>query len=155
MSFTNMAIYFKNGKKIPIDKRAYRIICNALEETEMMSYSVEPKVSVVKSVGIYKIKNNTLYDNSNAKDEADAERRFRWVQRRLKLIKDYVGVPMTSGSIQTSGLLHFLQQGVDKTGMSFRDFVCSERGKELAKRYDYYSALYTTSLIDKFKSYFE
>lgn len=155
VSHTNMAIYFKNGKKISIDERAYRIVCNALEETEMMSYSAEPKVSIVKSVGIYKIKNNTLYDNSNAKDETDAERRFRWVQRRLKIIKDYVGVPMTSGSIQNSGLLHFLQQGVAETGMSFREFVCSEQGKELAKRYDYYSALYTTSLIDKFKYYFE
>ena len=155
VSRENMMIYFRNGKKIPIDMRTYELLRNAFEETEMMSYSAEPKVSVVRSVGIYKIKNNTLYDNSNAKDEADAERRFRWVQRRLMIFKDYVGVPMTSGSIQTSGLLHHLKEELAETGMSFREFICSERGRDLAKRYDYYSNLYTTSMIEKFKKYFE
>ena len=155
VSKENMMIYFRNGKKIPIDERGYHILHEAFHETEMMSYSAEPKVSIVKSVGIYKIKKNTLYDNSNAKDEADAERRFRWAQRRLAIMRDYIGIPMTSGSIQNSGLLHCIQQEVSETGMPFREFVISERGKALAKRYDYYSDLYAISIVEKFKRFFE
>jgi hypothetical protein len=148
-------IYFRNGKQIPIDSRGYKLLDEAFRETEMMSYSDEPKVSVVRSVGIYKIKHNTLYENDNAKDETDAERRFRWVQRRLAIIRDYVGVPMTSGTIQTSGMLHCLQRGIAETGMSFREYIFSDAGKALARRYDYYSELYATTLVEKFKKYFE
>ena len=100
-----------------------------------MSYAEEPKISVVKSVGIYKIRANTLYDNDDAKSEVDAERRYRWLQRRMSMIRDYAGVHMTSNTIQNSGLLHYLQEGVHRTGMSFREFVYSDEGKKLAERY--------------------
>lgn len=155
VSQKDMMIYFKNGKSIPIDSRCYRILQAAFNEEEMMSYAEEPKVSVVKSVGIYKMRTNTLYSNDDAKSEVDAERRYRWLQRRLTMIRNYVGVPMTSNSIQNSGLLHYLREGVHRTGMSFREYAYSEEGKKLALRYDILSDYASVTLIDKFKQYFE
>ena len=155
VSQKDMKIYFRNGKVIPIDSRCYRMLQAAFHEEEMMSYAEEPKLSVVKSVGIYKMRTNTLYDNDNAKSEVDAERRYRWLQRRLTIIRDYIGVPMTSNTIQNSGLLHFLKEGVHRTGMSFRDYAYSEEGKKLAMRYDILSEYASVTIIEKFKQYFE
>lgn len=67
VSQKEMMIYFKNGKVVPIDNRCYRMLQAAFNEEELMSYSEEPKISVVKSVGIYKIRSNTLYTNENIK----------------------------------------------------------------------------------------
>ena len=155
VSQKEMMIYFKNGKTIPIDNRCYRMLQAAFNEEEMLSYAEEPKVSVVKSVGIYKIRANTLYGNEDAKNETDAERRYRWLQRRLMMMRDYTGVPMTSGTIQNSGLLYYLQEGVHRTGMPFRDYAYSEEGKRLAMRYDILSEYAPMTVIEKFKQYFE
>jgi hypothetical protein len=155
VSQQDMKIYFRNGKVIPIDHRCYNILQAAFNEEEMMSYAEEPKISFVKSVGIYKMRANTLYTNDDAKNEVDAERRYRWIQRRLTIIREYSGIPMTSGTIQNSGLLHYLRMGVHKTGMSFREYVYSEEGKQLAMRYDILSEYAAITLIEKFKQYFE
>lgn len=155
VSQKDMKIYFKNGKTIPIDSRCYMILQAAFNEEEMMSYAEEPKISVVKSVGIYKMRTNTLYSNDDAKSEVDAERRYRWLQRRLTMIRKYVDIPMTSNSIQNSGFLHYLRDGVHRTRMSFRDYAYSEEGKKLAMRYDILSEYASVTLIEKFKRYFE
>lgn len=155
VSQKEMMIYFKNGKVVPIDNRCYRMLQAAFNEEELMSYSEEPKISVVKSVGIYKIRSNTLYTNENIKNEADVERRYRWIQRRLMIIRKYTGVQMTPNTIQNSGLLHYLQEGVHRTGMSFRDFAHSEEGRKLAMKYDMLSEYAPATLIEKFKKYFE
>lgn len=155
VSKDDMVIYFKNGKIVPIDNRCYKILQAAFNEEEMMSYAEEPKISVVKSVGIYKIRTNTLYNNDNAKNEVDAERRYRWLQRRIAIIRDYIGVHMTSGTIQNSGLFHCIQESMHRTGMDFREFAYSDDGKKLAERYDILSEYAPATLIEKFKSYFE
>lgn len=155
VSQNDMAIYFKNGKVVPIDNRCYKLLQAAFSEEEMMSYAEEPKISVVKSVGIYKIRANTLYSNEDAKSEVDAARRYRWLQRRMTMIRDYIGVHMTSNTIQNSGFLHYLREGVNKTGLSFRDFVYSEEGQKLAERYDILSEYAATTVIEKFKQYFK
>lgn len=155
VSHKEMKIYFKNGKVIPIDSRCYQMLQLAFNEEEMMSYAEEPKISVVKSVGIYKMRTNTLYNNDDAKNEVDAERRYRWLQRRLNIIRNYIGIPMTSSTIQNSGLLHYLREGVHRTGMSFREYVYSPEGKQLAMRYDIMSEYASVTLIEKFKQYFE
>lgn len=155
VSQKEMMIYFKNGKVVPIDNRCYRMLQAAFNEEELMSYSEEPKISVVKSVGIYKIRSNTLYTNENIKNEADVERRYRWIQRRLMIIRKYTGVQMTPNTIQNSGLLHYLQEGVCRTGMPFRDFAYSEEGRKLAMKYDMLSEYAPVTLIEKFKKYFE
>lgn len=151
----DMTIYFKNGKTVPIDNRCYKILQAAFNEEEMMSYAEEPKISVVKSVGIYKMRTNTLYTNEDAKNEVDVERRYRWLQRRMAMIRDYIGVYMTSNAIQNSGLLHYLQEGVHRSGMTFREYAYSKEGRKLAERYDILSEYAPVTIIEKFKKYFE
>ena len=155
VSHKDMKIYFRNGKTIHIDSRCYRMLQEAFNEEEMMSYAEEPKISIVKSVGIYKMRTNTIYTNDDVKSEIDIERRYRWLQRRLAMIRKWVDVPMTSSSLQNSGLLHYLREGIHKTGMSFREYAYSEEGKQLAMRYDILSEYASVTLIEKFKRYFE
>jgi hypothetical protein len=44
---------------------------------------------------------------------------------------------------------------VEETGLTFREFVRTERVKMLAQRYDIRSDLYAQILIEKFTRYFE
>ena len=107
-------------------------------------YTTEPEVRF-----------NALSDNSNYNDEQSVERRYRFVQRRLHLISNDLGVKLTSGGIQSSGLLWHIQQGVKETGLTFREFVKIKRATELARRYDIWSEYYSQILLEKFEQYFD
>ena len=66
-----------------------------------------------------------------------------------------LGIKLTAGGISASGLLHHIQLGVKETGLSFREFVKTDEAKELARRYDIMSELYSQILVEKFNMYFE
>lgn len=147
-------IYFRTGKTIPITEEDYTLIKNACEEEELISFGATSRISKVKSYGFYKQRFNALSDNGNPTDEQDLERRFRFVQRRLLLISKDIGVQLTSGGIQTGGLLHHLKQGVEESGLTFREYVKTKEAKGLARRYDIVTGFYAQILIDKFEEYF-
>ena len=146
--------YFRTGKTIPITEEDYVLIKNACEEEELISFGETSRISKVKSYGFYKQRFNALSDNGDPTDEQDLERRFRFIQRRLLLISKDIGVQLTSGGIQTGGLLHHLRQGVEESGLKFREYVKTKEAKDLARRYDILSELYSQMLIDKFEEYF-
>lgn len=148
-------IYFKTGKTIPITSDQYELIKSACEETELISFGETARTSIVQSEGFYKIRCNALSANDDIHDEAAVERRFRFIQRRLMLISKDLGVKLTSGGLHTSGLLWNLQQGVEATGMPFREYVRTQEAIELAKRYDIFSELAPQMLIEKFENYFK
>lgn len=147
-------IYFRTGKTIPITEENYALIKNACEEEELISFGTTSRISKVMSYGFYKQRFNALSDNGDPTNEQDLERRFRFVQRRLLLISKDIGIQLTSGGLQTSGLLHHLKQGVKEGGLTFREYVKTEQAKELARRYDILTSLYSQILIDKFEEYF-
>lgn len=147
-------VYFRTGKTIPITEEDYVLIKNACNEEELISFGETSRISKVKSYGFYKQRFNALSDNGDPTDEQDLERRFRFIQRRLLLISKDIGVQLTSGGIQTGGLLHHLKQGVEESGLTFREYVKTSEAKELARRYDIMSELYGQMLIDKFEEYF-
>jgi hypothetical protein len=148
-----MCIYFKTGKIIPIDDRVYVLLQKACNETEILSYNNNTqKVSMVQSLGIYKMRSNTLSKNDDVSDLGNQERRYRWVQRRLELIKRYLALPMTSGSLQTSGLWYNIQTGMKEEGMSFDEYLHTTACKQIAQRYDIYSNLYAQIIKSKFES---
>ncbi len=147
-------VYFRTGKTIPITEEDYVLIKNACDEEELISFGETSRISNVKSYGFYKQRFNALSDNGDPTDEQDLERRFRFVQRRLLLISKDLGVQLTSGGIQTGGLLHHLKQGVEESGMTFREYVKTKEVKDLARRYDIMSELYGQMLVDKFEEYF-
>ena len=147
-------MYFRTGKTIPITEEDYELIKNACAEEELISFGETSRISKVKSYGFYKQRFNALSDNGDPNDEQDRERRFRFIQRRLLLISKDLGVQLTSGGIQTGGLLHHLKQGVEEGGMTFREYVKTQEAGELARRYDILTSLYSQILIDKFEEYF-
>ena len=147
-------VYFRTGKTIPITEEDYMLIKNACDEEELISFGETSRISKVKSYGFYKQRFNALSDNGDPTDEQDLERRFRFIQRRLLLISKDIGVQLTSGGIQTGGLLHYLKQGVEDSGLTFREYVKTKEAKELARRYDILSDLYRQMLVDKFEEYF-
>lgn len=148
-------IYFKTGKTIPIDNDIYELIRRACNEDELATFGEIIHYSRVKSFGIYKQRANALTANDNPNNEDDLARRFRWVQRRLYLIKQQLGVPLTSGNVQMSGLLHFIKKGMSRNNMDFKSYIKTEEGKNLAKRYDFYSELAPQILVEKFSRYFD
>ena len=70
-------------------------------------------------------------------------------------ISEQLGVHLTSGNVQMSGLLHFIKEGMSRNKMDFRSYVKTEEGMELAKRYDFYSNFAPQIIIEKFEQYFE
>ena len=155
VSERDLKVYFKNGKTIDITAQDYEMLKQGFNEDELMSFGSTSRVSKVRSLGLYKARFNVLSDNDNPDDSADLERRYRWTQRRLHLISQDLGVKLTSSGIQSSGLLWHLQQGVKETGMTFREFVKSEKAGELARRYDIFSEYYGQILLEKFERYFD
>lgn len=148
------AMYFKTGKVIHITNEDYELISRACAEEELMTFGETSRISKVKSLGIYKQRFNALSDNADTNSEEDAERRYRWVQRRLALIGEYVGVDLKSGAIQDSGLLHCLQQGVKETNLDFKGYIKTKECAEISKRFDLYTDLYKQILVEKFQKYF-
>lgn len=148
-------IYFKTGKTIPITDEDYELIRKACAEEELMSFGETSRISKVKSHGFFKQRFNALSDSDNPNDEQDAERRFRFIQRRLLLISKDLGIQLNSGSLQTSGLLHYLKQGVKESGLAFREYVKTNEAKELARRYDIITSFYAQILIEKFEGHFQ
>lgn len=147
-------VYFHTGKAIPITEDQYAIIKAACEETELISYGETMRVSKVQSEGFYKIRCNALSANSDPGNEQDAERRFRYIQRRLYLISKDLDVKLTSGGIQSGGLLCNLNNAVAESGLTFREYVKTEEARTLAKRYDILSEFYSQILVDKFEKFF-
>ena len=147
-------VYFRTGKTIPITEEDYELIKNACAEEELISFGETSRISKVKSHGFFKQRFNALSDSDDPINEQDLERRFRFVQRRLLLISKDLGVQLTSGGIQTGGLLYHLKQGVEESGLAFREYVKTQEAKELARRYDILTSLYSQVLIEKFEGYF-
>lgn len=155
VDLTNHVLYFKTGKSIPVTDEICDMLMEAFAEDELMSFGSTSRVSKVTGAGLYKLRCNVLSENANPNDKADAERRYRWTQRRLILMSQDLGIKLTAGGLQASGLLHHIKLCVKEMGLGFREFVKTDRAKELARRYDIMSELYAQILVEKFNMYFE
>lgn len=155
VSRKELKVYFRSGKTIDITAEQYELLKCAFQEEELISFGTTSRVSKVKSLGIYKARFNSLSDNDNIMDSNDVERRYRFCQRRLMLISKDLGVAITSGSIQESGFLHYIKEGIQQSGLDFLQYIKTEECKALARRYDLYTDLYVQVVKDKFFKYFQ
>ena len=152
----NNMIYFKTGKTIPVSDEVCDLLTEAFNEDELMSLGTTARVSKVTGRWLYKIRCNALSDNSDWNNDEDVQRRYRFIQRRLMLISQDLGVKLTSGGVQSSGLLWHIQQKLNELGCDFREFVKTKSAKKLARQYDIMSdEFYSQILLDKFSAYFE
>lgn len=150
----HLMVYFKTGKNLPITDDICDLLMEAFAEDELISFGSTTRVSKVAGTGLYKVRCNALSDNSDYNDPQSVERRYRFIQRRLLLITKDLGIRLKASGIQSSGLLHYIRLGMEDMGLSFREFVKTDRAKKLAQRYDIKSELYSQILIDKFEQYF-
>lgn len=150
----HLMVYFKTGKNLPVTDEICDLLIEAFAEDELISFGSTTRVSKVTGNGLYKVRCNALSDNSDYNDEQCVERRYRFIQRRLLLITKDLGIRLKASGLQASGLLHYIRLGMEEMGLSFREFVKTERARKLAQRYDIKSELYSQILIDKFEQYF-
>ena len=155
VSHKEFKVYFRSGKSINITQDDYELLSRAFKEDELISFGTTSRISRVRSLGLYKSRFNTLSDNNDITNEGDVERRYRFAQRRLMLISKDLNVTLTSGGLQESGLLHYLQQGVANSGLKFREYTKTEEAKALARRYDILSEFAPQILLEKFEKYFQ
>ena len=155
VSRKDLKIYFRSGKTIDITAEKYELLRRAFQEEELISFGTTSRVSKVKSLGIYKARFNSLSDNDDVTNPADVERRYRFCQRRLILISKDLGINVTSGSIQESGFLHYIKEGIQQSGLDFLQYIKTEECKALARRYDLYTDLYVQIVKEKFYEHFQ
>lgn len=155
VSRKDLKIYFKTGKVIDITPQDYELLRKGFFEDELISFGTTTRVSRTRAFGFYKARFNSLSDNSNINNSDDVNRRYRFIQRRLMLISQDLGISLTSGSVQDSGFLHYIKEGVENSGLSFLEYIKTEECKYLARRYDLYTDLYVQIVKEKFHKYFE
>ena len=151
----NTMLYFKTGKSVPVTDEICDMLTEAFAEDELMSFGSTSRVSKVTGNGLYKLRCNVLSENANPNDKADTERRYRWTQRRLILMSQDLGIKLTAGGLQASGLLHHIKLCVKEMGLGFREFVKTDTCRELAQRYDIRSEFYSQIICEKFIQYFD
>lgn len=148
------SIVFDTGKRLYLSGEELYIIKAAFEENELCSFENSFVSTPVISFGIYKMRYNTKSTNSNPEDEGDAERRYRFLRRRLCLMSEFLEIPLTPCALQTSGLLWNLKESMERENIPFRRFVKTDKARTLAARYDIKSNFVPQILVDKFLKYF-
>jgi hypothetical protein len=121
-----------NGNCYPMTQRLVEILPKAFDESEIMSYGSTMRIIQVKGKGcLYKER-----PNSRGADTDDA--RFRYIYRRIQIFRDYLDMPgLTMKNIQASGLWHYLRLGMKEANLGLRDFLKTEHGERLAKKYGF------------------
>lgn len=140
---------FADGRILRLTDELYEDIVNAFKQTEYLCYGESLRTKKLNGFGrLYKER-----DNSIGGLESE-DRRFRWIYRKIKIYRDYVGMPwLTMKIISNSGFAHYLQQGMEETGLDIREFLKTDNGKELANRYGYTSQYAIDNLTQKYKDY--
>lgn len=146
---------FETGKVIPITDKQYDMIVKAYRETSLISFGKTYRSIDVISLGFFKKRSNNRTSSSNPQNDEDLNRRYRFIQRRPRLISKEFDLPIKSGRIQDSGLLYNLQKEIIKSGEPFDNFIKTEAARSLAQRYDIYTEFYSQILKEKFGEYFD
>ena len=146
---TNKQLRFADGRILDLTDELYNDIIAAFEQTDYLCYGESLRTKKLEGYGrLYK-------QRDNATGELDSEdRRFRWIYRKVQIFRDHVGMPwLTMKIIGNSGFAHYLQQGMEETGLDIKAFLKTHKGKELAHRYGYTSQHAIDNLTHKYKNY--
>ena len=120
----NMEINLKSGRTIKMYPRLYKLLDGAFKETDLVRYGETTRVKKVNGYGkLYKVRDNAYKDSDSV--------RFRWVYRKIMIVRDYVGLPnMSMKTLQGSGMLHYIKQGMERTGLGLREFLSTKSGEK-------------------------
>lgn len=148
LSKDKMSIVFPDGRIVKITEKLSGYLEKAFKEVEYLCYGATLRVEkLVGSGALYKER-----ANAHAGDSDDV--RFRWIYRRIQNYRKHLDIPMlTMKNIQASGLLHALQNGMRQNDCSMREFLSTEKGRELALQYGYKPEHYVDVIADKYNQY--
>lgn len=144
---SNMEITFEDGKVIKIYPELCELLDKAFNETDMVCYGEGTKVKKVEGYGrLYKVRDNAYKDSDSV--------RFRWVYRKIMIIREYVGLPnMSMKTLQGSGMLHYIKQGMERTGLGLREFLSTKSGEKIMGQYGFVNENRVNVVYDKFIEY--
>ena len=139
-----------SGKIVTISEKLCDLLTKAFDETEMISYGETMRVSKMSGSG-------TLYkEKENAYKDANAERKFRWVLRRVVIWREYFDIPvLTMKTISLSGLVYALQEGMREANMDLRGYLKSAHGKQIADIWGFKAFDYVNVIYEKVRWYIE
>ena len=139
-----------NDKIFPMTKRLKELLPKAFAETEIMSYGDTMRTVQVNGKGrIYK-------ERSNARGVDSEDARFRYFYRKIQLFRQCLDIPgLTMKNIAASGLWHYLQIGMETTGLDLRSYLRTIQGKSLAMRYGFTEDYYVDHVCAKYTHYIE
>lgn len=142
-----MEITFNDNRIVKIYPRLYDILNMAFNENECVCYGEDVKVKRVFGDGqLYKVRENAYKDNDSI--------RFRWVYRKIMIIREYVGLPFLSmKSLQGSGMLHYIKQGMKDADCGLREFLNTENGSKIMDQYGFVNENRVHIVYDKFAEY--
>lgn len=125
-----------------------QLLDNAFKEVEEISYGAEHKTYEVVGYGrLYKERNNVLGGDT-------VDKRFRWVQRRVMIWKDFFNIPvLTMKTIALSGLVCELQSVLKFTGIELKEYLKTPEGMRLAMQYGFAKGHYVDTIMDKVRPY--
>lgn len=135
------------GKRVvKISQKLSEYLDKAFKETDYLCYGTTLRVEKMEGYGrLYKTR-------SNSHAEMTDDVAFRAIYRKIKIYRDYLDIPLlTMKTIQASGLLHQIHEGMKEYDCSMRQFLTTEKGKELALQYGYKPDYYIDVISDKFK----
>ena len=144
---SKMEIIFGDGRNLKIYPRLYELLDKAFDETEYMCYGEDIRVKRVCGKNqLYKIRDNVHKDTDAA--------RFRWVYRKIMIIRDYVGLPNISmKSLQGSGMLHYIKQGMKDFNCGLKEFLNTEEGAKIMGQYGFMNENRINIVYNKFVEY--
>lgn len=142
------SLIFPDGRVIEISEKLSEYLDKAFDETEYMCYGSTIRVEKVNGYGqLYK-------ERSNAHAAPSEDLYFRYIYRRVQNYRKHLDIPLlTMKTIQASGLLYRIQQGMNKNNCSMKEFLISDDGKKLACQYGYKPNYYVDVILDKFNEY--
>lgn len=160
-------ITLNTGKIIPISEEDFDLLKAGCAEEELLvmqknskdkmlgksNFSHKTRIISVKSLGLTKIRFNTVLDSTDIDNTEDLSRRYRYIHRRLRIISEWIGKTLTAGGLKRSGLVYCIREGANESGTSIKKYITSAEGTNLLKRYEYTSQDVYWDVLNKFKKY--
>ena len=142
------SLIFPDGRIVKITEKLSEYLQKAFDEMEYMCYGSTVRVEKLNGHGsLYK-------ERANAHAQESDDKYFRFIYRKVQNYRKYLGIPLlTMKSIQASGLLHQLQIGMKQNDCTMREFLSTEKGRELALQYGYKPEHYVDVITDKYNQH--
>ena len=81
---------------------------------------------------------------------------FRWVYIKITTLRKHVGISeLTMKNITTSGMCHYLREGINQTGLDLKAFLRTEMGEKLMDKYNYFSEHRVDNITHRYKQLVE